>query len=275
MRIFGLSIVRDEEDVVQEIFEKALQWCSHIYVLDNGSTDSTVEIIRALEKATGRVTFAGYNTEVYDEAFRGILFNRYRSLASNDDWWCRLDADEIYVDDPTEFLPHVSRSNHLVVSASFQFYFTEEDARVWEEEPDRMRRTPVEERMHYYSCNHSEPRFFRHRDRLVWNGGAFPRHVGIVHPHRIRLKHYQYRSPAQIETRLRVRQETVERGFRGWAYDNEASSWRGKIVPASQLRRLSGGAGDFHYDPMKLAPIVESPARRFAKYVLHGLSIWP
>jgi hypothetical protein len=274
VKIFGLSIVRDEEDVIQEIFEKALQWCTHIYVLDNGSTDATVAIVRQLEKATGRVTFAGYNTELYSEALRGILFNRYRSAMSDSDWWCRLDADEIYIDNPVTFLPGVPRAHHLVFSASFQFYFTEEDAKAWEREPDRMKSQSVEERMHYYICNHSEPRFFRHRDRLIWNDGAFPKHVGVVHPHRIRLKHYQYRSPAQIETRLRVRQETIARGFRGWGHDS-GQRWQDKIVPASQLRRLSGRAEDFDYDPAKLAPVVEPPARRWVKRLLHGLGIWP
>jgi hypothetical protein len=243
--------------------------------LDNGSTDSTVQLIRELEKASGRVTFAGHTAERFEESLRGLVFNQYRSVASKSDWWCRLDADEIYIDDPLEFLRSVPRTHHVVYSASFQFYFTDRDAVAWQRDPNTTKSESVEDRMRYFLCNHSEARFFRHRNRLTWEKGAFPRHVGIVHPNRIRLKHYQYRSPAQIETRLRVRQETVRRGSRYFDYDNQARSWKDKIVSAAQLRQVSGSMEDFNYDPALLAPILESPVQRLAKQLLHGLNIWP
>jgi hypothetical protein len=40
------------------------------------------------------------------------LLNQYRASASDGDWWCILDADEIYIDDP--------RSSFLLYQMNFK-----------------------------------------------------------------------------------------------------------------------------------------------------------
>ena len=50
MKIHGLSIVKNEADILQECFISALDWCDHIYVFDNGSDDGGWELVKELAK---------------------------------------------------------------------------------------------------------------------------------------------------------------------------------------------------------------------------------
>ena len=65
---------------------------------------------------------------------------------------------------------------------------------------------PVPERIRHYQNNWSEPRFVRHRENLRWEAETWPPNRGLSSPKRIRLKHYQYRSPEQIARRIGIRQ---------------------------------------------------------------------
>ena len=63
----------------------------------------------------------------------------------------------------------------------------------------------------------------RHRPKVSWRGG-WPRGINgrPGAPQRLRLRHYQYRSPPQIERRVRARLERSE----GEAFKHEkAASW--------------------------------------------------
>ena len=48
MLIHGLCLVKNEGDIVREGLTAARQWCDHIYVLDNGSTDNTWDIVQEM-----------------------------------------------------------------------------------------------------------------------------------------------------------------------------------------------------------------------------------
>jgi glycosyltransferase involved in cell wall biosynthesis len=106
---------------------QASRWCDRIYVLDNGSTDQTWHI--ANEVALTHPQVVPYRREMapFNDALRGDIFNRYKSDAQVGDWWCRLDADEIYIDDPRAFLAAVPHSHHVVWAVHLQYYLTELD----------------------------------------------------------------------------------------------------------------------------------------------------
>lgn len=85
-----------EEDVVAATVRNAFtQGCSRVYLVDNGSTDGTVEAARA----AGAIVARTYSTAKYDEGLRLDLMNavvREVSAAEPDEhiWWLYLDADE-------------------------------------------------------------------------------------------------------------------------------------------------------------------------------------
>ena len=222
MKIHGLCLVKNEADVLQETLISALHWCDHIYVFDGCSNDGTWELVNELSKQHPQIVPYKQDDSMMSDGLRADIFNAYRSNAGSRDWWGRLDADEFYIDDPRIFLAKIPDRFKIVWSAVFAYYFTDEDANLYRQDPVRYLETPVEQRLRYYMNNWAEPRFFRHSDDLVWTRDheGFPRTIyrAPAYPVRIWLKHYQYRSPQQIERRLLTRRPAIEAG----GYLNEA-----------------------------------------------------
>ncbi len=129
MKIHGICLVKNEADIVGQTLKAALGWCDFIYVLDNGSTDDSWEIVKQLSHEYEQVIPYKQDLRVYNEGLmRSEVFRQYRSNSSEEDWWCAsLDADEIYIDDPKIFLAKVPSQYEKVWSASFQYYFTDKD----------------------------------------------------------------------------------------------------------------------------------------------------
>ena len=254
MKIFSICCVRDENDVIRETLEAALGWSEKIFVFDNGSVDGTWETVTDIARQNSKVEIVGHDDRIFTDALRGEIFEFYRSVASPGDWWCRLDSDEFYVDDPGRFLAAIPNKYGFVLSASFNFYFTDVDLRNYEQNPSEWLARPVRERLKFYQNNWSEPRFVRHRSDLLWAGLNWPDNRGRTSPSRIRLRHFPYRSPAQISSRLQIRQQqptlfkheanrslTVPKDMRSdWSEQYfkaaafEAASWQDRVRKAAE-----------------------------------------
>jgi len=265
MKIHALSLVRNECDIVEQSLTAAAAWADAVYVYDNGSDDGTWEIVQELSAREPRIIPYASDARPYSQALRKGMFEVYRAGGAPGDWWCQLDADEFYIDDPRSFLAAIPEPFDEVWGASFEYYFTDLDAARYADDPDAYADdVPVEEKCRYYINNWSEPRFFRDSSRLQWFEGGWPDRLGPAHRTRIRLKHFQYRSPAQIEKRLATRREAFERGsflhemFRDWKgavldplhadfsgrLENAPATWRDRVIEASSLVE---DRGDGHY----------------------------
>jgi hypothetical protein len=278
MNIFSICCVRDENDIVGETLEAALGWSDKIFVFDNGSVDGTWETVQDLARKNSKIVLVGRDDRIFTDELRGEIFESYRSVASPGDWWCRLDSDEIYIDDPTRFLADIPDKYGFVLSATFNFYFTDVDLQDYERNPSEWLARPVQERLRFYQNNWSEPRFVRHRNDLQWAGLIWPDNRGRTFPSRIRLRHFPYRSPAQISNRLEIRQRqptlfkheanrslAVPKGMRpDWSEQYvktaayEAASWQDRIRKASECDVVLGD-GTF-VSRNELMPPLPSPA---------------
>jgi hypothetical protein len=263
MRIHGLCLVKNEGDVLHETLISALHWCDHIYVFDNGSDDGTWELVNELAKQYLQIVPYKQDDVLYSNGLRADIFNAFRSNAGPQDWWCGLDADEFYIDDPRIFLAKIPDRFQTVWSASLNYYFTDRDASSYHQDPVKFLETPLQQRLRYYLNNWGELRFFRHSDDIVWtrNQGGYPLALftAPAYPVRIWLKHFQYRSPEQIGRRLRTRRAAMEASTGFWhevkpnwtttiATKRDApldfedsrpefagSRWEERIVPAASL----------------------------------------
>ena len=133
MQIFALSISKNEADILEQCFDAAKVWANRIFAVDNGSSDDTWALIERMAASDDRVVALGCWPEPFSESLRGEIFEQARNAGSHGDWWCRLDADEFYVDDPRSFLASVPRNRSRVWSSSFEYYFTDLDAARWQE----------------------------------------------------------------------------------------------------------------------------------------------
>jgi len=278
MKIFGLTLVKNEQDIIRQSMTAALEWCDRIGVVDNGSTDGTYEILQELAtEYPDRFELCGVRDVPFDNDLRRIPFNALRPEAEAGDWWCRLDADEFYPVDPRSFLQdEVEAHEYVVWSIHLQYYYTDEDYQRWQSGNETLddRDRPIQKRRRYYRSDSSEARFFRHRKRLVWDEDcAWPYHLGPVAKNRIPVQHFLYRDPEQIKQRLQTRREAFEEGHHRWG-NNNPESWTEKIEESSALHYDSHD-GDFVIEDELLPNHLESLPRRVIKRIFHGIGVWP
>jgi hypothetical protein len=292
--IHALCIVKNEADVISECLISAKHWCDRIYVFDNGSDDGTWEIVQELAARVPEVVPFKQDPAPFHDGLRAEIFNAFRAEAAEEDWWCLLGADEFYVDDPRVFLAKVSRQDGVVWSGSFSYFFTDRDAEAYRSAPEVFESMPVDERLRYYLYHWGEVRFFRHRDDLSWSSsdGVLPPCVRGWHayPVRIWVKHFPYRSPAQIEKRLLTRLPAIRAGeFVHEAVDDWASTvgtiperrtqpasvnrnpelgWTTRIIDATKLH-FDALDRRFEVDESLLPPIPQPRSR--ARRLLDGI----
>jgi glycosyltransferase involved in cell wall biosynthesis len=274
MKIHAFCIAKNEADILRETLISALHWCDHIYVLDNGSDDGSWELVNDLAKQHSQIVPYKQDNTPFTNGLRADIFNEFRSNAAAGDWWCQLDADEIYIDDPSIFLSKIEDRYQTVWTASFNYFFTDEDAVLYRKDPAKYLEIPVQQRLRYYLNHHGELRFFRHNDDIVW---ARTQHYGTVpealfylasaYPVRIWLKHYQYRSPEQIERRLLTRRSAIEANL----FQHETTgNWRAAVAHT----RTAEYKGPMRYFNTSLYdPRPEFPGARWEERVVPAASL--
>ena len=267
-KIHSICVVKNEGDVIGYSLKEALKWSDRIIVYDGASEDNTWDVVCSM--ASDRIIPWKQDGKVFQESLRAEVFNAFRAESRPGDWWCHLDADEFYTGNPREFLRSVPWPYHVVWGIAVEFYLTKQDVEQSQMTGDIEQQI---DRLRYYSINHSEPRFFRDRQRLVWpEDVGWPIHMGPVYPKRLLYKHYKYRSPEQIQSRLDTRRASVERGFTGWGHARE-SDWQKKLGDSRLLKEVNGD--QYEYREEDLPKHLEAPAKRYLKLALHQLRIFP
>lgn len=268
-KIHCIALTKNEADVVGYCLKEAAKWADFIYVYDGASTDATWDIVKSLKSE--KIIPWKQDGKVFKEGLRAEVFEAFRHKANSGDWWLQLNVDEFYPDSPRQFFYEVPRGSDFVWGINIEYYITDEDL----EYIDFTQ--PVEDvlpKMRYYRVNWSEPRAFRYRNGLVWSTEwAWPIHVGLVSKRRIHFKHYPYRSPKQIQTRLDVRRDNRARGFEGWDHAKQLD-WREKIVPGASCE-IDDDTGHFRFNEFSLPRHLERPSVRLVKRFLHATNIWP
>ncbi|WP_312164088.1 glycosyltransferase family 2 protein [Phenylobacterium sp.] len=229
MAIHAICLVKNESDVVAQTLAAASEWADSIYVLDNGSEDETWDLVNEAAAANSVIVPYRQDPSAFCDSLRDRVFTHYRDRARRGDWWCKLDADEAYVDDPREFLARVPRRYNAVWVSSYNYLFTEQDHASYLLDPGSYDGSRTwREVLHYYvPSGYSEVRFIRHwwgLDRLP------PENWGPIYPEPIRLRQFMYRSPEQITRRMMTRAESMQRGE--FAHERR-ERWRPDI-PADQ-----------------------------------------
>ncbi len=267
-KIHSICVVKNEGDIIEHCLQQAAQWSDYIYVYDGESTDDTWEKVLGMQSE--KIIPWKRHNKVFQECLRGEVFNAFKHQAQDGDWWCRLDADEFYIESPRDFLARVKAQYHVVWGIAIEYYLTHEDHNSLDFTLPIPQLLP---QLKHYKAENSEARFFRHRTGVVWHDehAAWPKHMGVVNRERILYKHYKYRTPFQIQQRLDTRRESRARGFEGWEHAVEMD-WREKLVNSQELH--FDNKNNYQIDKTKLTNHLESFSKRTLKKVMHTVGIW-
>lgn len=230
MKLYAICLVKNEDDIITQTLNHAAGHCEKIFVLDNGSTDRTWELIQSLSRVNHRIVPFGRSFEPFRDSLRSLVYYEVCSELSEDDWWLVLDSDEFLAEDPQPVIAQAVQERAEVIRTwQVVFYLTDVDLRAWEEGRDS-RDKPIFERRRYYQINSQEKRLFRNQRDLSWTSGNVPRGLKNVCTRRIFNRHYVFRDPPQVEKRLL----TAEIAGRAYAR-NVGREWRTLVKDARRL----------------------------------------
>ena len=275
MNIYGICVVKNEADIVEFSLTKASEWATKIFVLDNNSTDGTWEKVNNLAKSNNRIVPWKQTDEVFSDGMRADVFNHFKDQVKEGDWWCiRLDADEFYPEDPTAFLSKLKPYYQVVCAKRIQYQLTEEDLNKLDFNGDI--RLLLNGFRYFEKTAHSEIRFFKHRKRLTWDRNeVLPRHIGMVAPQRIIQKHYQYRSPKQLQERIVLRNELKKKHPSIFPHVF-SSNWKDYIVKASDCEYDTGDFSKYVNLPVANDGDVTYSLHSFwIRRILHAVGVLP
>lgn len=272
MKIFAIMLVKNEVDIVGPVLKSAEKWADKIFILDNGSTDGTWELIQSIKDDV--ITPWKQDFGPFRRGMRADVFNHFRNLSTEDDWWCyALDADEFYEENPREFLKRVPKNFHWVFKKSIDYVITKEDVQNFDFTGDFEK---DKSHLKYFKVPcWCEGRFFKYRKNLIWNNGAanqYPAHVGVAFPNKIIVKHYQYRSPLQMQKRLDLRNALASKKS-GQAFSHiKQTDWQELLVDRNSCVFDKGNI-EF-YKNMPEIKIKRNYVSDFAKMILIKLGLY-
>lgn len=253
MKIYGICVAKNEEDIIAECLINATAFCDQIFVIDNGSNDATWGIVHNLAKEHSQIVPFLRTEEPFRDGIRSLVYNQYYQELTAQDWWFRLDADEFLSDNPRSALQRANQEKADFIQAwQAQFYFTDVDFKNWLADNENLSQS-ITERRRYYAVNWREYRFFRNQPNQAWKEATapqWPEGLKKVASERIVNLHYQDRDPEQIQKRLKQRYGHTQ--FRH--ITTAAQDWKTKIRSVNSLDHYQPG------QPLKI--------RRF-KFYLH------
>lgn len=216
MRIHGLMVIRDEDDIIHESLSRLLDWIDCVYILDMGSTDHTWEIVNEVARKDRRIVPFKSCLYRFDDSIRGYIFNTFRYRFRDGDWIVRTDADEIYHTEPRTFLNQRVRPDESCVYLAW-YYFRLTTKEVEDYETGKLvtsedRQRSISERRRYYKIpQYTEPRMFRYRSSMKWpSSRTIPFNAGCPARERIPIRHYPHRDPDQMRKRYLLRSSMMK-----------------------------------------------------------------
>ncbi len=94
MRLAAVCRVLNEEDIIEAFVRHTLAHVDALLILDNGSSDRTLDILRALKAEGLRLTLAQVRTPIFHELQHNSFIHGVAVKAFSPDWVLELDADE-------------------------------------------------------------------------------------------------------------------------------------------------------------------------------------
>lgn len=271
MKIYAISVIKNEADIIEYSLSHASTWADKIIVYDNGSTDDTWERIKSLNNP--KIIPYKQDNRPYSDGLRADIYNAYKSELDDGDWWVIQDADEIYQQNPREFINSQKGYFHHINGKKVDFSFDLSQIESIDFSGDFSK--DVKHFNHFTPEAWSEPRLIRHRNKMIWDEKKiWPTHIGLVCLNTINIKHYPLRSLAQIKNRWQTRKDVKDKG--GQSFDHwEKEDWKEYYTrKAIGLKRIIDNE-DIFINVEFMNDYKQSIAKRLAKTILHRSGFLP
>ena len=227
--LVGLTVVRNDGDVLGEVLRHAARNHDLILVVDVCSRDDTASVIADVSREHPHVVHIATLPEpTWAERIWRHMWDRFRTSVPEGTWWSYVDGDEFADDDLRDAvaMADAEGADHIEGQSAL-FYYTESEARAWSEGREGLadRARTIEERRTRYRMDCYSIRLFRHSRHLRWlEDVPCPRGLIRNFSQRMKYRHYQYRDLAQIELRLETRRalqppEWFSQMHYHWFYD--------------------------------------------------------
>ncbi len=183
-RVSAIYVVKNEQEFLPYSLRAIAPAVDEVVVVDNSSTDRTVEIARSFPQ----VKLATCPVRDFS-----VMRNLSISLATGD-WLLLVDADEVYYPDLALFLPELLANPRADAYTAWMFHFMRG---FWQTQND-FDHEPIYRRMflfrnrpgvHFQGAVHETPRGFGHQ---VLDSGLMLAHYGYAKPQRDVFRRWQF-----------------------------------------------------------------------------------
>ena len=201
MTVVGVTMVKDEMDIIATTVGHMCIEVDHVIVADNGSTDGTLERLRQLEEGLPNLTVIEDPEPAYMQSKKMTLLAHIAGERLGADWVVPFDADEIWYSNAGRLSDAFTEIGELLACVEaelFDHVATGVD-RVGDNPVERMgwrRRDPLP--IPKVAC--------RYRPTLTIHQGNHGCDFDGIKPHSPRLlvvRHFPYRSPEQFVRKVR------------------------------------------------------------------------
>lgn len=278
MRFHGLIIARDEGDIIAQTLTHLLTWCDVIHVFDSGSTDDTYDIVQDFaRREKSRVIPFGQARTIFSPTHRAKMFEALRHTFAPGDWIARLDADEFYHMSPRDFIASRLRwPAGRIFARHYEFVMTRRLFAALDADPALAARhaADIQSGARVYLPDTSmwyETRLVKFRRGMHWGKAQpVPFDPGLPAFERIPVRHYRWRSPAQMRARLRLRLIQAKLDIHGdhWLRD-QLDHWL--HADDDPRLRLWDGTSDLpHFQDLRH---LEHPKKRLLRNIYYRLGL--
>lgn len=131
LRIVSWSIINNEIDFIADVIDYHAPWVDAMYLLDTGSTDGTLEILKEKAKQySSKVYIEEYHTKYIPEynvpweemknpfpevEVRNYAIKRCKEICKPD-WLIQLDGDEVFLEETKKVINDIDQNNPRVVA---------------------------------------------------------------------------------------------------------------------------------------------------------------
>ena len=248
-RLVGLLMIRDEDDVLEEMLRTATQWFDRILVLD-GTTDAhrvsaTTSILESFPEVVHVLKDADVSAAAIRDGARQFLLDEARRRYGTNQWIGLLHADEFIDQDPRPLLNahHPMLDPVLRVRLVHAFLHTDNEAQ-WSADPAAWNSQPLRERV----------------DHVMWPGVPEARFFFDRGTRDYVVEHHSKTVPTSF------RAGPIEHGFSIVQYNERSPE---QVVARSDSRRDSGWQTEHyarfgHDEPVTFTPSLDLPESPFA-----------